>query len=299
MTKAANAGFSRRLVLAAMAAAPAFAADKLQPVRMLLNSGFSGANAWFVLAEDRGYLRDEGIAVEFTAGRGAYTAAPRLLAEGFDVAYGDINALTEVSAAHPATAPVGVYMMFNASPSVIGVAADGPIRTARQLEGLHLRGHAADVALETFPAFAKSAGIDAAKVRISTIDATPVEMVKGLLAGEHDGIFGYYTTQTAAAMTAGLDPARVRFLRFDTVLPDFYGSVIMASANMVRDHPALLKGFLRAMNRGVTDTVHDPDAAVMAVLRRDARLDRDPPDGDAATRNGAPRTPRAGLWRCR
>ena len=48
------------------------------PLRMLLNSGDSSVNAWFCLAEDRGYLKAAGLQPAFTAGRGAYTAAMRL-----------------------------------------------------------------------------------------------------------------------------------------------------------------------------------------------------------------------------
>lgn len=267
-------GFSRRTVLAAMVATPAIALEAPQRVKMLLNSGWSGANAWFVLAEDRGYLRDEGIAMEFTAGRGAYTAAPRMFAEGHDIGYGDINSLTELVAMHPGVAPVGVYMMFNASPSGIVVAADGSIRTAKQLEGRRIAGHPTDVALGTFPAFAKAVGVDAGKVRVVPSDAAMIDLVKDLLAGRSDGVFGYFTTQTAAAMTAGLDPETLlRFLRFDAVLPDFYGSALMASAAMVRDRPAVVAGFVRAMHRGVVDAIRDPDAAIAAVMQRDAKLD--------------------------
>jgi len=43
-------------------------------------------NAWFCLAEDRGYLRAAGLQLTFTAGRGAYTAAGRTADEGFDSA---------------------------------------------------------------------------------------------------------------------------------------------------------------------------------------------------------------------
>jgi hypothetical protein len=40
----------------------------MHKVRLLTNSGFTGANAWFPLAYDRGYFRDEEIDVEFVDG---------------------------------------------------------------------------------------------------------------------------------------------------------------------------------------------------------------------------------------
>ena len=274
------AGLSVSLVGAAAIPAIARAArpQALRRYRMVLNSGYSGVNSWFVIAQDKGYLRDEGIEIDFTAGRGAYTAAPRIAAEGFDLGYGDINALIELPAndAAPGKAPTGVYMMFNQSPSVVGVAADGPIRAPRDLVGKRIAAHPTDVALGTFPPYARAAGIDPATITVLPSDASMTDLVTDMLAGKSDGVFGYFTTQTAAALTAGLDPsARLRFLRYDAVLPDFYGSAVMASAEMMKSHRDDLKRILRAFNRGVIDAARDPAAAVEAAMRRDAGLRRE------------------------
>lgn len=279
---------SRRRLLAGMSASLVGAAcpgitraARPKPVsryRMLLNSGYSGVNSWFVIAQDKGYLRDEGIEIDFTPGRGAYTAAPRMAAEGFDLGYGDINALIEVVAnsAEPAKVPVGVYMMFNQSPSIIGVAADGPIRTPRDLVGKRIAAHPTDVALGTFPAYARATGLAPSAITVVPSDASMTELVTDMLAGKSDGVFGYFTTQTAAALTAGLNPeARLRFLRYDAALPDFYGSAVMASADMVTKHADDVKRILRAFNRGVVDAARDPEAAVAAVMRRDTSLRRE------------------------
>ncbi|MDO9488234.1 MAG: ABC transporter substrate-binding protein [Sphingomonadaceae bacterium] len=274
---------SRRHLLAGLAALPLAGAAGAAPangpprkLRMLLNSGWSGANAWFVVAEDKGYFRDEGLEIDFTTGQGAYKAAPRMAAEGFDIGYGDINSLIEVAAADPARAPTGVYMMFNASPSVIGVAADGPIRSPRDLEGKRLIGHPKDVAAETFPPYARAAGIDTRTVTTVTRDASMADLIKAMRAGEVDGVFGYFTTQTAAAMSLGLDPAKMlRFLRYDALLPDFYGSAVMASPALLRASPESVRGAVRAINRGVIDTLSDPEAAVVEVMKRDTALNRD------------------------
>ena len=95
---------------------------------MLLNTGFSSPQGWLWLALARGYLAAEGIELELTPGAGAFTAAPRSVDGNFDLAYGDVNALIEVCARRPEAAPRGVYMMFNASPSCVLVAADEVMR---------------------------------------------------------------------------------------------------------------------------------------------------------------------------
>ena len=266
----------RRKLMQAAIALPVVAATPAArtPLRMLLNSGPSGANAWFFLAEERGWFRDQGIDLAFSNGRGAYTAAPRMFGEGFDIAYGDINSLIEVAANTPGVTPSAIYMMFNASPCVIVVAADGPIRTARDLPGRRIAAHPTDVALATFPAYARATGIDPASITVAPSDASMRDLVVTMLAGESDGVFGYYTTQTAAAMTAGIDRSRLRFLRFDEQLPDFYGSAIMASAALIRDKPKLLSRLTSVFNRGVAATIADPGGAIDAVARRDPKIDK-------------------------
>lgn len=237
-------------------------------LRMLLNSGYSSVNAWFCLAEDRGYLADAGLALSFTDGLGAYTAAGRTAAEDFDIGYGDVNALVEAVAGSNAKAPIAVYVLFNRSPSVIAVPAASPVRTPADLAGRHLRGHATDVALQTFPALAATHGVEANRVRISTSEDGMGAVVEAMLRGETDGTFGYESTITAALITAGLPTSRVRFLPYRTLVPDLYGSALMVSRRLTQTSPALVAGLVRAVNRGVRDTIADPAAALAALTRR-------------------------------
>lgn len=269
----------RRSLLIAPAALALTAATPAPPpttLRFLLNSGPSGANAWFFVAEERGFFRDAGLDITLVPGRGAYTAAPRLFAEGFDFAYGDINALAEVAASNPRRAPVGVYMMFNATPAVIGVAAKGRISGPRDLPGKRLSAHPTDVALGIWPAYAAANGLDSADIRLNPSDASMQSLLTDMLADKADGVFGYFTTQNAAIMTAGRDPTTVlRFLRFDESLPDFYGSAVMASPAMVTTHPDIVAWLVKAINAGVTATMSDPDAAIAIVLKQAPEARRD------------------------
>lgn len=247
-----------------------------EKLKILLNSGPSGANAWFFVAEERGFFRDEGLDITFIPGRGAYTAAPRLFAEGFEMAYGDINALTEVAASNPGRAPVGVYMMFNATPAVIGVDAKGPIATAKDLPNRRLSAHPTDVALGLWPAFAAANGLDPRNIRLKPSDDSMQKLISAMLAGKTDGVFGYFTTQTAGVMAANLDPTTVlRFLRFDESLPDFYGSAVMASQALVTERPGLVARAVAAINAGVVATISDPEAAIDIVLKRAPEARRD------------------------
>lgn len=277
-----DARISRRDMLAAFAAAaltqasPAMAQPPPVRRRMLLNSGYSGAQSWFFLAEDGGYFRRAGIALDFTTGLGAYKAAPRMAEERFDIAFGDIYSMVEVVAAAPvglgAHLPIAVYAMFNRSPSMIAVDASGPVRTPRDLAGRRIVGHDRDVALETFPAFARATGLDPASVDARPREATMAQMLQSMLAGEVGGVFGYVTTATAHAAASGIDMNRIRFIRYADHLPDFYGHALMVSRRLVRTEPGFVSDLVHAVNLGLRDTVRDPDAGIAAIRRRDPAI---------------------------
>ena len=250
------------------AEAPAAAAP--QKVRFLMNSGYSGANVWFLVAQQRGYFRDEGLEVEFTPGRGAFTAAGRMIDEGFDAGYGDIQATYEQAAKQPGQAPVGVYMVMDASPSVIILPAASPIRTARQLAGKTVTGHGTDVALNTFEQFASKTGLDPASVTITPNDGNWKTLISLLDEGRSGALFGYLSTSSAAIRTAGGKVEdRLRFLKFRDAVPELYGSALMVSPQLLRERPEVARGLVRAINRAVTDTLCKPEAAIDILTAHD------------------------------
>jgi NitT/TauT family transport system substrate-binding protein len=235
-------------------------------LRMLLNTGYSGPQAWLLLAQANGHLAREGIELDLTPGAGAYTAAPRMIDGGFDLAYGDVNSLVEEAARRPAAAPVGVFMLMQASPSAVAVRADGPVRTPRDLEGLTLAGHATDVALRTFGAFCLQNDVDRSRVNVNTSFGGMRGMIESVLADEVQGAFGYVST-FAGAVASARPPLleKVRFLKYADWVPSLHGSVLMASRRLRRDDPALVTRLVRALNRGFADMLRDLDAGIEAV----------------------------------
>lgn len=248
---------------------PANGQAPLKRVRMLLNTSYSGPQAWFLLAEDLGYFKREGLELEMTPGGGAYTAAPRMHASSFDFGYGDINALIEVAASNPDRAPLAVFVAFNASPSTIAVDANGPIRTPKDLEGRNLIGHDTDVALRTFSAFCKRTGVDATKVRIGG-GGGMAGMVESMLGSNAvHGVFGYVSTLAAAI--AASNPAMascVRYMTYAEHVPDLYGSTLMVSRRFLKEDPAAVAGVVRSFNAGLVALMRDRDAGLASVQKR-------------------------------
>ena len=251
----------------------------MTPLNLLVNSQSSGGNAWFALAEERGYFAEEGVAITLSAGRGGFRAAQLLMEEPVDLAFGDLAGLVAVAAEHGEAAPQAVYAVHQNSPAAITTPREGPVRTPRDLRGKTLIGHGGDVGLRIFAAYAQSAGLDLADVAIRVSDASMPEMVRQSLDGEADGVFGYYTSLTAGLRQSAPElEAQMRFLRFTEVAPELPGSLVMASREALADKPEAIRAGLRAINRGLLATLADPEAAVAAALKRspeqDARVER-------------------------
>lgn len=244
-------------------------------LKLLLNSYYSGANAWFALADARGHFAAEGLEIALATGNGAFRAPIMLEEGGHDLTFGDMGSLIRLAAASPGQAPVAIFAVHHTGPSAIAVPADGPIVAPADLIGSHIIGHASDVALRTFPAYAAGAGIDPAGVAVAISDDTMVDMLVTMLDGGADGVFGYISSMRAVLRQR--DPAlaaQLRFLPFPEIAPELYGSMILASRAAIADKPEALAAFLRAMTRSLIEAVEDAPAAIDAVMARNPSLDR-------------------------
>jgi len=274
--------FSRRAVHAAaaltlaglaLAALPATALAQTR-VKMVLNWKYEGPQAWFFLAQDKGYFKAEGLDVEIDQGEGSAASIPKVASGAYQAGFGDLNAVADFAAKRPADAPVGVYMIYNTPPFTIVVKQDSPIKTPKDLEGKTVGGPANDGALKLFPAFAKVAGIDAAKVSITNMAPNLREQM--LMRGQADAVFGFVTTVSFSAKAMGMDPARdLRFIRYGDHGMDLYSNAVFFSRSFVKDNPKAVQGFVRALNRAVRDVLADPDAAINHVMQREPLLKRE------------------------
>jgi NitT/TauT family transport system substrate-binding protein len=244
-------------------------------LRLLLNSGFSGPHAWFFLARERGYFSSAGLDLEFVAGDGAAAVVPLIGRDAIDAGYGDMNALAERVAREPQQAPRAVFAMFNRPPFTIAVRADSGLVRAGDLAGKTLTGHAQDAALLLFPALADAAGLagDAVAIRPSG-DSLGDQVRDQLLGGLVDGVFGFVNTILAAVEPLGVDPARLRFIEFADHLPDLYSNSLIVSRALLERAPEQVRGLVLALNRGLVDTLQNPDAGIEALARAAPQIDR-------------------------
>ena len=256
---------------AAMLPAVAFADT---PIKVVLNWKYQGPQAWFFVAQDKGYFKAEGLDVTIDQGEGSAASITKVAAGAYQAGFGDINAVIDLAAKRPADAPVAVYMLYNTPPFTIVVKKDSPIRTAKDLEGKTLGAPANDGALKLFPAFAKAAKVDPSKVSISNMAPNLREQM--LMRGQVDGVFGYINTIAFSARLVGLDPEKdLRFINYGDNGLDLYSNAVVFSRAFVKENPKAVTGFLKALNRAINDSLANPEMAMDSVMKREPLLKRD------------------------
>ena len=248
-------------------ATPAAAQTKL---KLVLNWKYQGPQGMFFLADDRGYFKAEGLEVTLDQGNGSGAAVPLVANGTYDVGFGDINALIELAAKKPDDAPIAVYVMFNQPPFTVAVKADSTIKSPKDFEGKTLGGAANDGALKLFPALCKLAKIDCSKVNITNMQPNLREQM--LMQGQVDGVFGYVNTIRFSAKLMGVEDKQLRYINYGDYGMDLYSNAIIVSKKLAKEKPEAVRGLVRAINKGVIDTIKDPNAAVASVAKREALI---------------------------
>lgn len=259
--------------LATTLAAPAIAQGKTK-LNMILNWRYQGPQAWFFLAQDKGYFDEVGIEMVMDQGSGSGAAVGQVAGGAYDVGFGDVNALIQLAAEKPEEAPINVYQMYNTPPFTVGVLSSSDIKTAKDLEGRLLGGSANDGALKLFPAFASVAGIDTSGVEIMNFKSNLREQM--LRTEQVEGVFGYVNTIRFSAMLSGMNPDEdIRFIKFSDYGMDLYSNAMIVSKTLATESPELVKGMNWAINEGIKDTLADMDAAIDAVASREPLIDKE------------------------
>ncbi len=269
--------FVLRSTLLALTAAFTFSALTATPVvaqttklKLVLNWKYQGPQGMFFVADDKGYFKQEGLEVTLDQGNGSGAAVPLVANGTYDVGFGDINALIELAAKKPEDAPIAVYVMFNQPPFTVAVKADSPIKTPKDFEGKTLGGAANDGALKLFPALCKIAKFDCAKVKITNMQPNLREQM--LMQGQVDGVFGYVNTIRFSARLMGVEDSQIRYINYGDYGMDLYSNAIIVSKKLVKENPKAVAGLVRAINRGLINSLKDIDGAVAAVAKREALI---------------------------
>ncbi|MRX51852.1 ABC transporter substrate-binding protein [Paracoccus sp. S-4012] len=263
--------FLRLAAAATLALTGAASAQTAMP--FALDWQFEGPAAPYFMAIDNGHFEAEGLTVEISAGQGSLDAIPKVATGAYPVGFADMASLIKFLDQNP-DAPVTAVMMFYDKPafSIVGRKSLG-IEAPKDLEGHTLGAPPPDGAWAQFPVFAAENDIDVSQVTIEPVGFPTREPM--LAEGQVDAVTGFSFTSFLNTVRLGVPEEDMTVLLMADYGLDLYGNAIIANTDFAAENPEKVTGFLRAVAKGLQDTVNDPAAGVAAMVSRNPAMDQE------------------------
>jgi NitT/TauT family transport system substrate-binding protein len=239
-------------------------------IKFTLDWVFQGPTSPFLVALDKGYYKAEGLDVTMDPGQGSAGAVQRVATGAYQIGFADVNSLIEYNAKNPGKEVLSVFMAYDFPPFGVYALKKSGIKTVKDLEGKKLGSPVFDASFRLFPAFAKKAGIDKAKVE--SINLTPQLREQSLVQGSVDFISGHFFSSMLDLKARGVkEEDVVRFMYSDHGM-NVYGNGIIVSPEMAQNEKAV-QGFIRATVKAWKEVIADPKTGIAATKKRDPLID--------------------------
>lgn len=260
--------------LAAAAAMPVIAQPARTKIRFMLDWRFEGPAALVLLAQQKKYFEQEGLDVTVDTGPGSAGTVTRVASGAYDMGAADVAAMVEFmanNAQNPGARMQAVYMLYDYTAATVFALKKSGIAQPSDLHGKKLGAPIFDAGRKTFPLFVKANRLDASKISWTSMEPALRETM--LARGEVDAITAFSFTSPLNLNTLGVRDGDIVQMRYPDHGVRLYGNTIFASQKLIDENPQAVAAFLRALNRGIKETLVDPDAAVQSVKARDALID--------------------------
>lgn len=237
------------------------AAIALRPVSMTLDWIYQGPNVGFIMARDKGFYRDAGLDVTVTSGKGSGTTAQLVASKASQFGFSDgYGVATGISKGMPIKT---IGSVFRKNPAALIVLADSGIKSPKDLEGKTVAMTAGSGQFQQWPAFAKGAGIDAAKIHMVNID--PAGVGPALVSKKADAIGGYAQGYVPAIEIRA--KKQVRIFWFADYGVSVVSNGIIVHNDLLKSDPDLVRTFVKQSIRGFLYGRQHPDEAIASVKR--------------------------------
>jgi NitT/TauT family transport system substrate-binding protein len=254
----------------AMAASqPAQAQSK--DVRVMMDWLIQGTHAPFFVAEKKGYYKAEGLNVAIDSGKGATNVAVAVAGGAYQFGMVDLPSLINFNASNPRTPLVAVYLYFDSNPLAIVSRKSAGIKTPADLNGKKIAGGPGTAVYDTINLLIKSSS----DIKINWVPVSPALFAPMLLRGEVDGIGGFVNSMVPGALEAGIKREDLAELRYSDFGANLYGMALVANRQYAEANPATVKGLIKAVNRGLLDTIANPDEGLSILKARDPMMSLD------------------------
>lgn len=239
-------------------------------VTFQLNWEPNGFQAPYFLARRRGYYDEEGIDVQFVEGHGSPYAAEQASRGQADIGLAGASAV--LAKQSEGFDPLAIAAVTKRTPAAIYTLRDvfkEPLTSPDQLVGKTVAPSATKTRILA-DQLLRDAGI---REQVDLLDVDPNthhRVQHQLLDGDVDAAVGVVTNGTELEYEYG---------RTADELPigealGIYGMTLVTNPEYAAENGTAVRGFLRATARGWAAATNDPDAAIHALVERNATLER-------------------------
>ncbi len=253
-------------VIGLIAPAPAQAKDQ---VTLMLNWFQLADHSPFYLAKERGYFDEEDIELTIQRGQGSGDAAQKIDLKQAEFGISDVP--TVLTAISKGAELMVVGMVYDKAANNLFFYKDSGIEKVEDLVGKKLAAPPGDSHRFLWPALARFHDVDPDSVTL--VNVKP-EGKQAIVASRNtDAAFDLYTSYPIWEKVLG--EGNVGNLLFADHGIALYGHGYIVHQDLARENPDLIRRFLRATYRGWQDTYHEHEAAIEAMMKEVAGIDKD------------------------
>lgn len=216
-----------------------------------------GSMSTLYAAQALGYFEEEGLALQIEVGKGSQAAVNEVAQGKSDFATaGAVNVMIGASQGQPVES---IAMWTGRSSYGFLIPEDSDVRSVSDLEGRSIVVGTGTPFAALLPSVLSSNGVDPASVEIISVDAA--SLVQTYASGTGDAIAT--AIPFAQPLVAANRPSdALPWEEVGFAIPDYS---IVANADLVDEEPEVVRGFLRAMLRGIVASAADPTIGLDAL----------------------------------
>jgi NitT/TauT family transport system substrate-binding protein len=234
----------------------------LTKLRLRLDFLGTPSHAYFFAAQDRGFFEAEGLSVDILEGNSSAVAIQQVANKSEDFSVPGFDAL--VSARQEDVPAVMVLCVFRRTPAVLVSLRSSGISKAADLAGKTIGVRAGSGPVTIFPAYLAASGVDIDKVKLLNLDFSA--FIPSLLQKRIDGFVGFAPTQYPVVKSLASEPVDVLHFSDAGIVTMSMG--IVAHPDTVKERPDVVRGFVRAVQRGMQWVKGNPDEAAKLMMAR-------------------------------
>lgn len=257
------------LLLSGCAQAASPSPSETIPVTVMLDWVPNTNHTGLFVAADQGYFAEEGLEVDIVQPGEVY--AEQAVAGG--AADFGISFQEQVTLARADDVPiVSIAAILQHNTSAFASRAELGASSPADWEGMRYGSFGSPFERPTLKGLMTCGGGDVDRVEI--VETGFTDPLALLQSEQIDLAWIFYGWQGIQAELLGLDLDVFMMEDSFDCIPDYYTPVLIASQSTLDDRPEVVRAFLRAVSRGTTRAIEDPQGAVEALLRAAPELDR-------------------------